>query len=263
MNMTSSITHPPFIKSAPKSNHFLIPSLPFSVWDGDILVWASDERHAQKLTRAKREKMANEAFIMNGKEYTVVCEEHQSTHAALLAHMIQTSVAGEKDKNALPFLSIYHLCKEFFTNELTTRFSYSETNLTTWTHLERGIPFMFALLMTVYPILCKDPAAAIDLHFESKRDASCVTITPHSEVDLAKDVLQNGFIGALLSATLENSDFSITEEQADGSARILLSAKHISKIIESSTFNANSEFEIHCVFALFLSLCAQYEESCQ
>ena len=258
-----SVKHSSFIKNSSRA-YFMIPALPFSIWHGDTLLWASDERHARRLTADQRAAMANAEFFMNDKIYTVVGDARHEDHAILLARMIQTSVSGEKDKEPFPLLSIYHMCKTFFTNELSTAFRFSCTDIPSWVALECGVPFMFALLLTVYPILCKDPMAAIDIHFDCKHESTSLTITPHCEIDLENDILHGDFISVLLSATIENADFSMSEIiSSEGKKSICLSSKNVSHVKEALTLNASTELEVQYLFAFFLSLCTQYNDPSQ
>lgn len=262
MSMTTTESNQPSsFQPSKQSNRLLVPALPFSIWDGDTLVWASDEQYARKLTPRARTLMANKTFVMNGKSYTVVCDALQGAHAEMMAKTIQAAVSGIKDRNTVPLLSFYHICKEFFENDLSTHFLFSQSNLTSSAFLECGVPFMFALLLTIYPILCKSPASDIDLHFESKKERSSITITPHCEFDLYHDILHGDFVSELLKATLQNADFSLIEKQNDQEKSLVLSSKHTTLPVISGAFKSVPDFELYSVFVFFASLCAREKES--
>lgn len=255
-----SYTQSTFSARPAHTRAFFIPPSPFSIWEQDTFLWASDERYMRHYAQVKKALMAKADFLMDGKLYTIACEEKQGTYASLLAKMIQTAVAGEKDKDALPLVSVYHLCKDFFTNELTSRFRYSSSNIPSWVSLERGIPYMFALFLIVYPILCKDPVAEIEVRFECNRDSADVLFTPHCEIDLERDILHSDFVSSILRATLKNAEFSIEEETVDGIKKIRLSSKYISRTASMGVFDANADPEIMYLFTTFLAFCVQNKD---
>lgn len=242
------------------SRAFFIPSAPFSIWEGDTFLWSSDEKYMRRYASAKGKTMAKADFLIDDKTYTVACEEGQDTYASFLANTIGSAVSGEKNKEATSLLAFYEICKEFFTKELTSRFSFSSSSIPLWMALENELSFVFSLFLTAYPILCKDPMAAIDVRFEHRDDSIDVTLTPHCEIDLDNDILNGDFISTLLGVTLKNADISFCEKSVGGTKSICLSSKCVTAVTSTNLFNSATSTEISYLFTAILAFCVPDRE---
>ena len=255
------ITSMPFEKSSTNSHAFFLPPAPFSVWDEDTFLWSSDEKHLREDANGSKKELSRADFLMDGKTYTIVCEAGFDMYASFLANTIEMALSGVKSTPPSGLLSFYEICKDFFTKELTSRLHFSSSDLPLWMALENELSLLFSLFLTSYPILCKDPLASIDIHFEMLDDTANITLTPHCDVDIEKDVLNGTFISTLLRATMRNANIRLSEKTSNGAQSICLSTDCVAADMTKSIFNANTATQISYLFTTILAFCTQSKKT--
>ena len=237
----------------PNSQAFFVPTGPFAVYDEDNLVWSPDEEFFTSYLHEHKDRIVKSAFHINRKAYTIVCEEGNETYADLLARMFTLAANGYRDPKPYMMEYLYLKCDAFFSHELTSGFGFEPATFSGDTAIEAGLSYMFAVFLISYRLLALDQNEKINISCRSEEYKLQTYISSNHDFDIKKDILDDSFLGTLLTATLTNAGFSLEEGQNDGKKCLCLNAEVCDLPIGTSLSSAGDRFDMAKLFTTFLA----------